>query len=87
MASRVGGQSSAGCRAMSGWSRALGLGYEQARRLQASSLSAAHHCPRRLAVYVRFPLCLRLVEELSAERGITVSYETVRCRAKKSGPH
>ena len=33
-------------------------------------------------LYFRFPLSLRLVEELLAERGITVSYETIRCWAK-----
>lgn len=30
-------------------------------------------------LYLRFPLSLRDVEELLAERGIQVSYETVRC--------
>ena len=29
-------------------------------------------------VYFRFPLSLRLVEEMLHERGIVVSYETVR---------
>lgn len=29
-------------------------------------------------LYFRFPLSLRMVEELLAARGITVSYETVR---------
>jgi putative transposase len=37
-------------------------------------------------LYFRFPLSLRLVEELLAERGITVSYETIRCWAGKFGP-
>jgi putative transposase len=37
-------------------------------------------------LYVRFPLSLRLVEEMLLERGIVVSYETVRCWAKKFGP-
>jgi putative transposase len=36
-------------------------------------------------LHFRFPLSLRLVEELLAERGITVSYETIRCWAKKFG--
>jgi putative transposase len=35
------------------------------------------------AVYFRFPLSLRLVEELLLERGIVVSYETVRVWAQK----
>ena len=37
-------------------------------------------------LYFRFPLSLRLVEELLVERGITVSHETIRCWAKKFGP-
>lgn len=37
-------------------------------------------------LYVRFPLSLRLVEEMLLERGLVVSYETVRCWAKKFGP-
>jgi transposase-like protein len=35
--------------------------------------------------YFRFPLGLRLVEELLLERGIVVSYETVRVWAQKFG--
>ncbi len=34
-------------------------------------------------LYFRFPLSLRMVEELLAARGITVSYETVRQWARK----
>jgi hypothetical protein len=37
-------------------------------------------------LYFRFPLSLRLVEEMLLERGITVSYETVRRWALKFGP-
>ena len=37
-------------------------------------------------LYYRFTLSLRDVEELLAERGIDVSYETVRCWANKFGP-
>ncbi len=37
-------------------------------------------------VYYRFTLSLRDVEELLAERGIDVTYETVRCWANKFGP-
>ena len=42
----------------------------------------------RLAVmmYVRFPLSLRQVEELLHERGIDVSYETVRAWWNRFGP-
>ena len=38
-------------------------------------------------LYFRFPPSLRLVEEMLLERGIVVSYETIRCWAKKFGPH
>jgi putative transposase len=37
-------------------------------------------------LYSRFPLSLRLVEEMLLERGIVVSYETVRRWALKFGP-
>ncbi len=37
-------------------------------------------------LYFRFPLSLRLVEEMLLERGIFVSYETVRRWAQKFGP-
>jgi putative transposase len=36
-------------------------------------------------LYFRFPLSLRLVEELPLERGIAVSYETIRRWGKKFG--
>ena len=37
-------------------------------------------------LYFRFPLSLRLVEEMLLERGIAVSYETVRRWALTFGP-
>ncbi len=37
-------------------------------------------------IYYRFTMSLRDVEDLLAERGIDVSYETVRCWANKFGP-
>ncbi len=37
-------------------------------------------------LYFRFPLSLRLVEEMLLERGVLVSYETVRRWALKFGP-
>jgi transposase-like protein len=37
-------------------------------------------------LYFRFTLSLRDVEELLAERGIDVSYETIRCWTIKFGP-
>jgi putative transposase len=36
-------------------------------------------------LYYRFPLSLRLVEEMLLERGIVVSYETIRRWGKKFG--
>jgi putative transposase len=36
-------------------------------------------------LYFRFPLSLRMVEEMLAARGVGVSYETVRQRAQKFG--
>src|SRR6478736_1022971 len=41
---------------------------------------------RAVWLYFRFPLSLRLVEEMLLERGIVVSYETIRRWAKKFGP-
>ncbi len=37
-------------------------------------------------LYFRFTLSLRAVEEMWAERGIEVSYETIRCWTVKFGP-
>jgi putative transposase len=37
-------------------------------------------------LYLRFTLSYRDVEELLAERGISISYETVRCWVLKFGP-
>jgi putative transposase len=41
---------------------------------------------RAVWLYYRFPLSLRLVEEMLRERGIVVSYETIRRWGKKFGP-
>lgn len=38
-------------------------------------------------LYFGFPLSLRLVEEMLLERGIVVSYETIRRWGKKFGPN
>jgi CheY-like chemotaxis protein len=61
------------------------LGYEQTRQLQAPPVSTSDHRPCRLAV-LPVPLSLRLVEEMLLERGIVVSYETIRRWGKKFGP-
>jgi putative transposase len=55
-------------------------------------VSYKRHCfpPEIIAhavwLYFRFPLSLRLVEEMLLERGILVSYETIRRWALKFGP-
>jgi putative transposase len=41
---------------------------------------------RAIWLYLRFTLTYRDVEELLAERGLDVSYETVRRRVLKFGP-
>ncbi|WP_439331036.1 IS6 family transposase [Mesorhizobium carmichaelinearum] len=56
-----------------------------ADQLQAPS------CPPQIIahavwLYFRFPLSLRLVEEMLLERGIVVPYETIRRWTKKFGP-
>ncbi|WP_047462495.1 IS6 family transposase [Rhizobium rhizogenes] len=60
--------------------------------MNTSPVSYKHHRfpPQIIAhavwLYFRFPLSLRLVEELLLERGIAVSYETIRRWGKKFGP-
>ena len=49
------------------------------------SLPSRDHQPRRLADY-RFSLSLRDVEELLAERGVTVTYETIRAWCSEFRP-
>lgn len=41
---------------------------------------------RAVWLYFRFPLSLRMVEEMLLERGIVVSYETIRRWGRKFGP-
>jgi putative transposase len=58
---------------------------------ETSTVHKRHRFPARLIahavwLYFRFPLSLRLVEELLLERGILVSYETIRRWAAKFGP-
>jgi hypothetical protein len=54
---------------------ALADGNNQLPQLSLSTLNY----PASIWLYVRFGLSLRNVEDLLAERGIEVSYETVRC--------
>ena len=56
----------------------------------AKSPYAGHRFPPEVIghavwLYFRFPLGLRMVEEMLAARGITVSHETVRQWARKFG--
>jgi transposase-like protein len=53
---------------------------------------AGHRFPAEIIshavwLYFRFPLSLRMVEEMLAARGIVVSHETVRQWALKSARH
>jgi len=50
---------------------------------QEPPFSTADHRPCGL-LYFRFPLSLRLVEEMLLERGIVVSYETIRPQRRRS---
>jgi hypothetical protein len=43
--------------------------------------------PMRVWPYFRFPLSLRMVEDMLAARGVIVSHPTVRLWAEKSGRH
>jgi putative transposase len=59
--------------------------------IETSTAYKRYRFPARLIahavwLYFRFPLSLRLVEELLLERGIVVSYETIRRWAAKFGP-
>ena len=56
-----------------------------------STLYRRHRFPREVIahavwLYARFPLSLRMVEEMLLERGIDVSYETIRRWGAKFGP-
>jgi putative transposase len=62
-----------------------------AAMIETSTAYKRHRFPARLIahavwLYFRFPLSLRLVEELLLERGILVSYESIRRWAAKFGP-
>ncbi len=59
--------------------------------IETSAAYTRHRFPAPLIahavwLYVRFPLSLRLVEELLLERGILVSYETIRRRPSSARP-
>src|SRR5579883_2472891 len=55
-----------------------------------TSLYRRHHFPPEVIAYAvwlyfRFPLSLRMVEEMLAARGVDVTYETIRRWAEKFG--
>src|SRR6201998_4799476 len=59
-------------------------------RTPRASIYAGHRSPAEIIsyavwLYFRFPLSLRMVEEMLAARGIIVSHETVRQWARKFG--
>src|SRR4051812_46319009 len=67
-----------------------GAGYSAGMTPAARSPYAGHRFPPEVIshavwLYFRFPLALRMVEELLAARGIAVSHETVRQWALKFG--
>ena len=51
-----------------------------------TKLKLAFHIQRAIWLYLRFTLSYRDVEELLAERGVEVSYETVRRRRRRRQP-
>jgi len=59
--------------------------------MTSSTISYKHHrfppqiIARAVWLYFRFPLSLRLVEGMLLERGIVVSYETIRRWCRKFG--
>ena len=68
------------------WARGYGAAMPTAR----DPLYRRHRFPPEVIsyavwLYFRFPLSLRMVEEMLAARGICVSYETVRQWGKKFG--
>jgi putative transposase len=61
-------------------------------RLARNPLYRRHRFPAEVIAYAvwlyfRFPLSLRMVEDMLAARGIIVSHQTVRLRAEKFGRH
>src|SRR3954464_4190004 len=67
-----------------------GAGYRAGMTPAARSPYAGHRFPPEIIsyaiwLYFRFPLSLRMVEEMLAARGITVSHETIRQWALKFG--
>jgi hypothetical protein len=66
----------------SGWQDRLGE--HRSAVVQASPLPGRHH-PALRVVVLRFSLSFRDVEEMMLERGVVVSYETIRRWCAKFG--
>ena len=68
------------------------MGWRRRLRMKKPAISyKRHRFPQQIIahavwLYFRFPLSLRLAEELLLERGIVVSYETIRRWGLKFGP-
>jgi putative transposase len=66
------------------------IGYLNAMMTTSKSIYRGYRFPAEVIdqavwLYFRFPLSLRMVEDLLAARGIIVSHETVPCWAEKFG--
>jgi putative transposase len=66
------------------------IGYLSAMMTTSKSIYWSYRFPAEVIeqavwLYFRFPLSLRMVEDLLAARGIVVSFEAVRCWAEKFG--
>ena len=66
------------------------VGYLSSMIETSKSIYRAYRFPAEVIehavwLYFRFPLSLRMVEDIFAARGIIVSHETVRCWAEKFG--
>jgi hypothetical protein len=85
-----GGHCQLGC----AWLRSVlgrGRGWQLGFVVAVSSLYRGHRYPveiisRCVWLYHRFPLSYREIEEMMAERGVIVSYETIRKWCRKFGP-
>jgi putative transposase len=66
------------------------VGYLPRMRTPRDTLYAGYRCPAELIsyavwLYFRFPLSLRMAEEMPVARGIAVTYETIRQWGLKLG--
>src|SRR5271155_2425107 len=81
---------SSSCRGAVGLARVGGLGYGIGMRGSRDPIYAGHRYPGEVIshavwLYFRYPLSLRMVEEMLAARGIVVSHETIRQWGLKFG--